>query len=781
MDAMDADKNGIIDFVEFACAMHTLIQLHREVKDPADYAVLNVDDNEVPVFLAWQQRLRKSIWATFDNPTYSATAACIAILIITAILVSSLSFALETLPSVHRSNGTVFFAIDAVCSIIFTIEYGLRLASCPSPPGYGHFFIAPLNVVDLLSFLPFYIELMIDSSDSDGAATVLRALRLLRVFRLVKLSRYIDLMGLLLLTMSKSGAALSTMFFVTIIAVVLLSSLLFTAERERPDVTRTTLEDLEADGFELDDLRVARTPFESIPIALWWCVTTMTTTGYGDMVPVTLWGRILASITAVCGVFILAVPISVIQANFKTVVTRADRVKKLRADHERNLLVVHPDDDSVHSDFKVPPGAAATVASVIEEDPIADNVHRKRRLREAHAGRTAATTADHKVSSDGSRVPSGERAAAYRVNDTRELMGPPKHFIPKADDADSFGGDGTNGNNDRKRSPARTLRSMRSESPIGGDAHDANVATADALGANGLRSAGWDASNRDRTRISRPGGGRGHARASVSTMASSRAESVVTVGTDNLDMLQIGVGDTVVSSRQSGSSNASSTQQQGRHSSSNGDAKVDGGGDEKGGGGGGGGNASMRIDTAATTTVPPVPMLSPRRATGAGSESIGATAREAAATGILTSRTSYSDFNGSVLGSLPGAIEPASVINSVTFDRGNVYAPSSARQPHTWSLPYLRSIMEAVRSNRRNLIMTLKQAELKNREEALYEAAELCRDVDFRRAYSVMRRASVVPLQPMEMEMSTIQPIQERDTDELVDAGEIVEAKAPEE
>lgn len=231
-----------------------------------------------------------------DRPGSSIPATAVSVVIMVLIAVSSTAFVLETDPGLRTGHTTVFSAIDTVSVAVFTAEYVLRLLSCPDKRA---FLLSGMNTVDLLAIVPFYLELALAGSSLKGSQ-VFRVIRLVRVFRVVKVSRYLTWLRVFGSTLSSSGAPLGMIMFIALIATVVFSSALYYAERDSPPTEKD----------------YATVPFSSIPMAAWWCIISMTTVGFGDMVPTTAVGQLLGVVTAFAGILILAIPISVIAANF---------------------------------------------------------------------------------------------------------------------------------------------------------------------------------------------------------------------------------------------------------------------------------------------------------------------------------------------------------------------------------------------------------------------------------------------------------------------------------
>jgi len=196
-----------------------------------------------------------------------------------------------------------FFVIETCCIVWFSVELSARFACCPD---HAAFFRNAMNVIDLVAILPYFITLgakLLDDRTSAGSGSgsgsqaeslaVLRVVRLVRVFRIFKLSRYFKGLQILGQTISTSMRVLALLMFFLVICVVLFASAIYFAES---DVTDTC--------------------FRSIPDAFWWAVITMTTVGYGDMMPISPVGKLVGSLCAIAGVLTIALPVPVIVSNF---------------------------------------------------------------------------------------------------------------------------------------------------------------------------------------------------------------------------------------------------------------------------------------------------------------------------------------------------------------------------------------------------------------------------------------------------------------------------------
>jgi len=194
---------------------------------------------------------------------------------------------------------------------------------------------APLNIVDLISLLPFYIELVAGGTfGGSSGAGVVRILRLVRVFRVFKVARYLPWVRVFSAALGASVQPLLMLVLIILIGVVIFGSLMYYAERGEWDAAAQAW--IRVDEFGA----TGPSPFSSIPACMWWAVITMTTVGYGDMFPVTTWGRAIAASAALCGVLVIAVPITIISTNFNAEAARLE-AERARVRARMTLLQRH--------------------------------------------------------------------------------------------------------------------------------------------------------------------------------------------------------------------------------------------------------------------------------------------------------------------------------------------------------------------------------------------------------------------------------------------------------
>ncbi|GFO37299.1 potassium voltage-gated channel protein shaw [Plakobranchus ocellatus] len=213
------------------------------------------------------------------------------------------------------------FYIDIICLVFFSVEYLVKFV-CASPRCQ---FVTSLTAVfDVLAILPDYIEIMLFiffpsllMSGNTGIIDFMPFLRLMRAFRIFRLIRRVPGLWIMMYTLRASFKELSLMLVFLLVGTLLFASII----------------------FFVDDPKV----FTSIPHGFWWAIVTMTTVGYGDMAPVTAWGQIVGSVTAICGVLIVGFTIPSLVNNFITyynhiefVVQKEKLLKVLAEEEERD-------------------------------------------------------------------------------------------------------------------------------------------------------------------------------------------------------------------------------------------------------------------------------------------------------------------------------------------------------------------------------------------------------------------------------------------------------------
>jgi voltage-gated potassium channel len=239
-------------------------------------------------------RLRHRVHVILDGGGNDATVRFVHRLLIALVLLSVVSVVMESVPEYGRRFHSIFSLIEYIAVTGFTIEYLLRLWSAPDYTPYTDrsatgarlaFIVSGSAIIDFLTILPFYLSLVIPAD--------LRVMVLLRLLRFFKLARYSAGIRTMVAVMEAERKALIATSILLFGAVLFSATAMHIAERAaQPD------------------------NFGSIPAAMWWAIVTITTVGYGDVTPITLAGRIIASLTMVTGYVMLGLPVGIVATAF---------------------------------------------------------------------------------------------------------------------------------------------------------------------------------------------------------------------------------------------------------------------------------------------------------------------------------------------------------------------------------------------------------------------------------------------------------------------------------
>ncbi|XP_053505720.1 potassium voltage-gated channel subfamily D member 2 isoform X2 [Ictalurus furcatus] len=263
---------------------------------------------------------RESMWRAFENPHTSTMALVFYYVTGFFIAVSVMANVVETVPCGTMPNrakevscgeryALAFFCLDTACVMIFTVEYLLRLIAAPSR---YKFVKSVMSIIDVVAIMPYYIGLvMTDNEDVSGAFVTLRVFR---VFRIFKFSRHSAGLRILGYTLKSCASELGFLLFSLTMAIIIFATVMFYAEKGSNS-----------------------SKFTSIPAAFWYTIVTMTTLGYGDMVPKTIMGKIFGSVCSLSGVLVIALPVPVIVSNFSRIYHQSQRAEKRRAQKKTRL------------------------------------------------------------------------------------------------------------------------------------------------------------------------------------------------------------------------------------------------------------------------------------------------------------------------------------------------------------------------------------------------------------------------------------------------------------
>lgn len=251
------------------------------------------------------------------------------IFIVVLIILNVAAVILETVRSIHDKYEKFFYYFDWISVIIFTIEYVLRVWSSNHEEKYKHpfwgrlkYMVSPAALIDLVAIVPSYLHAFLRFD-----LRMLRMLRLLRFLRLFRLTAYTQSAHMIMNVFRKRKNELALSFILASFLIIIASCIIYFVEHRYPDEKTSQ--------------------FSSIPATIWWAVVSLTTTGYGDMYPLTDLGKAMASIIMLTGVAFFALPAGIITAGFIDEF-RLSRVKKTHRCPSCGEII-ELDDDKKHN------------------------------------------------------------------------------------------------------------------------------------------------------------------------------------------------------------------------------------------------------------------------------------------------------------------------------------------------------------------------------------------------------------------------------------------------
>lgn len=239
--------------------------------------------------------IRNRTWEIVEAAKDGDTASRVFdISILSLIFLNVLAVIVGSVPSIQTRWGVLLGGFEVFSVIVFTVEYIARLWSCTADPRFSgcirgriRFALQAMSIIDLLAILPFYLPFWRADLRS------LRVLRLLRILRVAKVARYYASLDLIKeVFQSKKEELVLTSTLMGLLLILSSTVLYYSENAVQPDA------------------------FSSIPATMWWSVATLTTVGYGDMYPVTFLGKFFASLIAILGIGMFALPTGIIGAGF---------------------------------------------------------------------------------------------------------------------------------------------------------------------------------------------------------------------------------------------------------------------------------------------------------------------------------------------------------------------------------------------------------------------------------------------------------------------------------
>lgn len=207
-------------------------------------------------------------------------------LLIVLILGSVFIVILDSVDSLHRRFFWLFGILEWMFTIIFTVEYLLRIYSSPRPIRYMTSFF---GIIDFITVIPTYVAVIFSGAH---AFLVLRVLRVLRIFRLLKLVKMMRAGRIITLSLKASREKIIVFLLFVLLLVTIMGSMMYIIEAG------------------------SNSGFTSIPVSIYWAIVTLTTVGYGDIAPATWFGQFIAALVMIMGYAVIAVPTGIVSAEF---------------------------------------------------------------------------------------------------------------------------------------------------------------------------------------------------------------------------------------------------------------------------------------------------------------------------------------------------------------------------------------------------------------------------------------------------------------------------------
>lgn len=235
----------------------------------------------------YKERVHRII---FESDTYYGKFFDVLLLIL--IVLSVILVALETVASIHDNWGKYFLIAEWTMTVIFTLEYVLRIWSTHKPMKYVTSFF---GIIDLISIVPTYLSVILTGAHS---LMVIRILRLLRIFRVFKMARYLAAGEYIVRSIRLSASKITVFLFFIILMVCIFGAVMYLVEGS------------------------INPAFDSIPRSIYWAIVTLTTVGYGDISPMTPLGQMVASLIMIMGYGVIAVPTGIVSTEMAKVKVR---------------------------------------------------------------------------------------------------------------------------------------------------------------------------------------------------------------------------------------------------------------------------------------------------------------------------------------------------------------------------------------------------------------------------------------------------------------------------
>ena len=294
--------------------------------------------------------MRQTVYRILDTAKENDLASRVVdICLIALIALSVIAVVLESVPAIEARYSAQLYWFEIFTVSVFSVEYVLRVWSAverDEDPSTSHlksrlrFMFSFHAIIDLLAILPFYLLTFGIAGTVD-----MRFLRAIRLLRVLKLTRYSASLNMLVLTINENGRALAASFLILLTVMLLAASGIYYFERQAQPVA-----------------------FGSIPAAMWWAFSTLTTVGYGDVTPITVGGKVFGAMITVVGIGMVALPTSILASGYNQQLKLRQQKYKHRADEAWDDGVLTDDEIEDLEELRINLGLGRHTASQILDE-----------------------------------------------------------------------------------------------------------------------------------------------------------------------------------------------------------------------------------------------------------------------------------------------------------------------------------------------------------------------------------------------------------------------------
>ena len=271
-------------------------------------------------------QLRGLLWNLMEYPHTSKSAQILAFFSLSMVILSTVTFIISTAEELQDVSGdatisAIVFVIDVIdnfVALFFTLEYIIRLVICPRTI---KFFIDPMNMIDFLAILPFFLSILLEGLEDfeiiGKTGKIIRLVRVMRILRVFKLVRHFAGLQSLFYTLQQAYQELGLLLLLVAVGILTYSSLVYFAEKDIPDIEGLNCTNWLSTFSRNKWKHIGNHPCYTWTFveSFWWGLMTITTVGY-DLYPKTFLGRLIGGFCALTGIFILTLPIPIVVNSF---------------------------------------------------------------------------------------------------------------------------------------------------------------------------------------------------------------------------------------------------------------------------------------------------------------------------------------------------------------------------------------------------------------------------------------------------------------------------------